>query len=192
MTDMRIRVARLGDAAAVAKVYVETWRSAYAGLVPNKVLTGMSEARQRRQWKAQIASGDTVMVADHPDRGVVGVGSCGVCRDWRFAGSGEIYTLYVTPDWQDQGHGRDLLTAMLRAMRSAGFDGAVLWVLAGNPSRFFYEAMGGRQVASRSEKLWGTELPEFAYEWRPLPQPLLLGRSKTAHGDDTIPHGGGS
>ena len=77
MTDMRIRVARLGDAAAVAKVYVETWRSAYAGLVPNKVLTGMSEARQRRQWKAQIASGDTVMVADHPDRGVVGVGPDG-------------------------------------------------------------------------------------------------------------------
>lgn len=49
MTDMRIRVARLDDAAAVAEVYVETWRSAYAGLLPDKVLTGMSESRQRRQ-----------------------------------------------------------------------------------------------------------------------------------------------
>ena len=185
MSDMRIRVARIGDAAAIARVYVQTWRSAYAGLVPDNVLTGMSESRQRRVWKAQIASGDTVMVADHPAHGIVGFGSCGVCRDWRFAGSGEIYTLYVDPDWQDQGHGRDLLTAMLRAMRSAGFDGAVLWVLAGNQSRFFYEAMGGRQVASRAEKLWGATLPEYAYEWRPLPQPLLLGRSKTAHDDSS-------
>lgn len=187
MTDMRIRVARLDDAAAVAEVYVETWRSAYAGLLPDKVLTGMSESRQRRQWKAQIASGDTVMVAEHPVHGIVGMGSCGVCRDWRFAGSGEIYTLYVLPDWQDQGHGRDLLTAMLRAMRSAGFDGGVLWVLAENPSRFFYEAMGGRRVATRKERLWGALLPEVAYEWRPLPQPLLLGRTRD---DDPIHDGG--
>ena len=189
---MGIRVARLADAAAIARVYVETWRSAYAGLVPDKVLASMSQSRQRRQWKSQIAGGDTVMVADHPDHGIVGVGSCGTCRDWRFAGAGEVYTLYVSPDWQELGHGRDLLSAMLRAMRSAGFDAAVLWVLAGNPSRFFYEAMDGKRVAVRKERLWGTQLPEIAYEWRPLLQPLLLGQSKSVQRDGTPRHGGGS
>ena len=94
------------------------------------------------------------------------------------------------PDWQDQGHGRDLLTAILRAMRSAGFNGAVLWVLARNQSRFFYEAMGGRQVAQRDEQLWQTSLPELAYGWRSLPQPLLLGRS--AYDGDTFHDGSGS
>lgn len=192
MTDMRIRVARAGDAAVIASVYVETWRSTYAGLVPDRVLARMSEDRQRRHWMAQIAGSDTVMVADHPEKGIVGVGSCGLCRDWRFAGAGEIYTLYVTPDWQDQGHGRELLASMLRAMRSAGFDAAILWVLAGNPSRFFYEAMGGKQVATREERLWGAKLPEIAYEWRPLPRPLLLGRSRRVSDDDSIPGGGGS
>lgn len=192
MSEMRIRVARLSDATAIARVYVETWRSAYAGLVPDRVLTGMSMSRQRRQWKAQIASGDTVMVADHPDHGVVGVGSCGVCRDWRFAGAAEIYTLYVAPDWQDKGHGRELLAAMLRAMRGAGFETALLWVLADNHSRFFYEAMGGKRVAVRKERLWGAVLPEVAYEWRPLPQPLLLGRSRTGQDDGSLHHGGGS
>ena len=177
------------DASAIARVYVETWRSAYAGLLPDHVLAGMSEAKQRRHWRAQIASGDTVMVVDHPANGVVGVGSCGVCRDWRFAGSGEIFTLYVAPDWQDQGHGRDLLAAMLRAMRSAGFDAAVLWVLARNPSRFFYEAVGGKRVATRDERLWGTVLPEYAYEWRPLPTPLLLGRSRTTQDDGSFRSG---
>ncbi len=179
---MRIRVARAGDVAAIASVYVETWRSAYAGLVPDTVLAKMSEDRQRRHWTAQVAGGDTVMVAEHPNHGVVGMGSCGLCRDWRFAGAGEIYTLYVLPDWQEQGHGRDLLTAMLRAMRTAGFEAAVLWVLAGNPSRFFYEAMGGKRVAERNERLWGTTLPELAYEWRPLPRPILLGRSSEGNG----------
>jgi len=189
---MRIRVARLADAAAIAKVYVETWRSAYAGLVPDKVLARMSASRQRRQWKSQIAGGDTVMVAEHPEQGIVGVGSCGVCRDWRFAGAGEIYTLYVAPDWQEQGHGRELLAAMLRAMRSAGFEAAVLWVLEGNPSRFFYEAMGGKRVALRNERIWGAVLPEVAYEWRPLPRPLLLGKSNTGQDDGSFHRGGGS
>lgn len=189
---MRIRVARVGDAAAIALVYIESWRSAYAGLVPDAVLTGMSLSKQRRRWVSQIASGDTVMVADHPTHGIVGVGSCGLCRDVRFAGSGEIYTLYLLPDWQDQGYGRELLAAMLRAMRSAGFDAAVLWVLARNPSRFFYEAMGGERVAEREEQLWGTMLPEIAYEWRPLPQPLLLGRPSSAEDDGAMQSGGDS
>ena len=189
MNEMLIRGARPDDAAAIAKVFVETWRSAYAGLVPDDVLTGMAEPRQRRQWKTQIASSNTVMVADHPDYGIVGIGSCGSCRELRFAGYGEVYTLYVLPDWQDQGHGKALLTAMLRVMCSAGFDAAVLWVLAGNPSRFFYEAMGGKHVAHRKERLWQTVLPELAYEWRPLPQPLLLGWSTPD--EDQILDGGG-
>lgn len=132
------------------------------------------------------------MVAEHPAHGVVGVGSCGLCRDPRFAGCGEIYTLYLSPDWQNQGHGRTLLESMLRAMRGAGFDAAVLWVLAKNPSRFFYEAMGGARAAEREEVLWGTALPEIAYEWRPLPRPLLLGRSRTAEGGGSLQTGGGS
>ena len=190
MSEMRIRLARLDDAATIAKVYVETWRSAYAGLAPDDVLIGMSASRQLRQWKAQIVSDDTVMVAEHPKYGIIGIGSFGLCRDWQFAGSGEIYTLYILPDWQDQGHGRDLLTAILYAMRSAGFDGAVLWVLARNQSRFFYEAMGGRQVAQRNEHLWQTSLPELAYRWRSLPQRLLLGRS--VHNGNTFHDGSGS
>lgn len=190
MSEMRIRTARPDDAGAIAQVYVETWRNAYAGLVPNEVLVGMAEPRQRRQWKTQISSGDMVLVADHPDYGIVGMGSCGPCREKRFVGSGEIYTLYVLPEWQEEGHGKDLLTAMLRVLCSSGFDGAVLWVLSSNPSRFFYEAMGGQQVAQREEYLWQTVLHELAYEWRPLPQPLLLGRSISD--EDSFHDGGGS
>jgi ribosomal protein S18 acetylase RimI-like enzyme len=189
---MRIRVARDGDAAPIASVYIETWRMAYAGLIPDSVLVEMSETRQRRHWTAQIAGGDTVMVADHPAHGIVGMGSCGLCRDWRFAGAGEIYTLYVLPEWQDQGHGRELLNAMLRAMRAAGFDTAVLWVLERNPSRFFYEAMGGKRVAVRDERIWNTVLPEIAYQWRPLPEPLLLGRPNSVRDDGSFHGGGGS
>ncbi len=46
-----IRRADADDAAAIARVYVETWRSAYPGMLPDRVLIGMSVARQQAAWR---------------------------------------------------------------------------------------------------------------------------------------------
>ena len=54
------------------------------------------------------------------------------------------------------------------ALRSAGVSDAYLWVLAGNPSRFFYESMGGTRIAERQESFAGTLLDEIAYGWTDL------------------------
>ncbi len=45
-----IRQARLGDARAIGGIEVETWRSTYAGMLPDRVLLGMSEQRQTASW----------------------------------------------------------------------------------------------------------------------------------------------
>ena len=42
----------------------------------------------------------------------------------------------------------------------------LLWVLASNPARQFYEAMGGRVVGVKSERFGDTILKEIAYGWR--------------------------
>src|SRR6185437_16766733 len=41
-----IRQARLQDARAIGRIEVETWRASYAGMLPDRVLLGMSEQRQ--------------------------------------------------------------------------------------------------------------------------------------------------
>jgi len=172
----RIRSAGRGDAAAIARIHIETWRSAYAGMLPDRVLVDMSRAVQQRSWArqiaAQIAGDDTVMVALDSEYGaeggVIGFGSCGPNRDRRFAYAGEVYTLYVLPDFQGRGHGRALLAALFGALRGRSLNSALIWVLADNPSRFFYEAMGGARSAVRIERLWGTALREAAYGWRDL------------------------
>jgi L-amino acid N-acyltransferase YncA len=176
-----IRKARSGDAAAIAAVYVEAWRMAYAGILPDRVLIRMSEAQQQRLWAHQIGRLDTVLVAVTPHDGIVGVASGGRCRDRIFAGAGEVFTLYVAPDHQGKGYGKALLTGMLNALHGAGHDTAVLWVLADNHSRFFYEAMGGVRAAERHERLWGVTLREIAYRWRPLPPTAARGRFGANH-----------
>ncbi len=43
---MKIREARLSDAAAIARVSIDTWRSAFQNIVPHSVLDGLSYEQQ--------------------------------------------------------------------------------------------------------------------------------------------------
>ncbi|HLI12365.1 MAG TPA: GNAT family N-acetyltransferase [Alphaproteobacteria bacterium] len=168
-----VRQGYLSDADAVAKVYVETWRTTYAGLLPDRVLTGMRQENHRARWLSVLQrSGETVLVAEEGKSGVVGFVSFGPVRDGVPGYDAEIYTLYVAPDYQNRGIGNRLLRSAFRRMAERGLHGVMLWVLARNPSRFFYEAVGGIKMAQRRERLWGVVLPEIAYGWPDLTRAL--------------------
>jgi ribosomal protein S18 acetylase RimI-like enzyme len=163
-----IRAANATDAGAIAQVYIETWRNTYAGTLPDRVLVGMSQQRQRKSWESAIhGRRETVMVAERMGQ-VVGVGSCGPSRGHNFGYAGEVYTLYVLPDYQNQGIGRRLTVRLFQDLLERGRGSALIWVLAANPSRFFYENMGGKRIGEREEMLWGERLREIAYGWKNL------------------------
>ena len=166
----RIRSARVGDGLGVAHVYVETWRSIYAGAIPDTVLTRMSVPHTAKAWDRDIAtsrSGRRVHVAVGGSGAIIGFVGYGPAR-LAMGYAAEIFTLYVLDDHQGQGIGRALLHESFRALLRRGMDSAMLWVLAENPSRFFYEAMGAHRFAERDERLWGTVLHEAAYGWKDL------------------------
>jgi ribosomal protein S18 acetylase RimI-like enzyme len=171
MSDLVVlRPALPRDADAIARVHVETWQSTYAGLVPADYLARMSVARSSPQWHraaAQAEKGNDLMVAE-VDGEVVAFVSFGPTRTPQMAFSGEVYALYVGIDWQGQGLGRRLLATALAALRKEGHRSAMVWVLAANPARFFYEAMGGQRAGERVEGFAGTDLEELAYGWPDL------------------------
>jgi ribosomal protein S18 acetylase RimI-like enzyme len=182
---VRIRRGTPKDAAAIGRVHVETWRSAYAGLLPDAMLARMSDVRQTAWWSRALgdpAEQRGIFVADDEEMGVVGFGSCGAVReipeglDGTEQRVGEVFTLYVESDFQDQGLGRRLLDAMFRQLHADGFDTAILWMLAANPTRFFYEGLGGAVVGHRIDRMSGTEVEEVAYAWRDLEAPLIRRR----------------
>ena len=182
-----IRPARLADAAGIAAIHVETWQSAYAGIIGDDYLVGLKDRATVRSWRRELLSshsGHQVLaaVARDPASGVsqiVGFGSCGRRRSVALPYGGEIYTLYVSSDWQGRGLGRRLLTGLFRRLVLSDRRSAFLWVLSANPSRWFYEAMAGRPVAERRERFAGSLLEETAYAWPDLeswlaaqPEPL--------------------
>lgn len=177
----RIEPATETDCDAMARVYVEAWRHAYPGILPDATLTRMTPSRSVAEWRWVIRHRGDVQPAfvARDDRGnVVGLASAGLSRSrdrppgGEFESStidspvGEVFTLYVAPDHQELGIGRRLLAAGLGALSGRRCQRAFLWVLRDNPARFFYERMGGQPVAERTQVLWGRTVPMIAYGWR--------------------------
>jgi ribosomal protein S18 acetylase RimI-like enzyme len=169
MSKITIRPARQGDACGIARLDVETWRATYAGVLSTAYLVGLSERRREAGWRGVILREPRdVRVAVGSNGAILGFGSCGPHRGDR-AFTGEVFTLYVAPDWQNQGIGRRLLIALFRRLVAAGRQSAILWVLRENPSRFFYERLGAHQVNRKPIAVGGTTIEAIAYGWRDLP-----------------------
>jgi ribosomal protein S18 acetylase RimI-like enzyme len=164
-----IRTAAPEDADAIAEIEVETWQSAYAGMLPDPMLLGMDRQRRGRSWGRTVAhERGRCLVAAEDDR-ILGFGSFGPQRLAAFPHAGEVFTLYVEPDRQNQGIGRLLLTQMFDLLRQGGVNSALVWVLCSNPARFFYERMGGKLMATRAIPVWrGQSVDAAGYGWPDL------------------------
>ena len=174
-----VRRARLADAAAIGAVHVAAWRSAYPGILPDPYLSRLSPMRQARHYEAAIAGGASVIVAA-PDSGsprLVGFTTAGRARVSGL-GDGEIETLYVLDDWRDLGVGRALLRAAAKDLAAHGCRSAFLWVLRDNPSRFFYQHLGGQPTAQGDTVVAGTQVPQVAYSWDPIDRLLAASPAK--------------
>ncbi len=178
-TEVEIREATAMDGLAIARIQIETWRASYAGILPKEYLIDLSLDERGSWWREAIGrkrEGET-LVAELPGGGpIVGFGSCGPPRNKRAPAQGEVYTLYVDLDWQNQGIGRQLLASLFEELVLQGCSSAVIQVLAENPARYFYEAMGGEVVAEGHDYFAGARLAILAYGWRDLQEWLAQAR----------------
>jgi L-amino acid N-acyltransferase YncA len=166
---MLIREARVADAPHIARVHVDSWRTTYAGIVPDEFLTKMSydnyEARWHG-WMAQPGGEEGFYVAELQSGRIVGFASGGPRIGEGYPEyEGELYAAYLLREHQRKGLGRRLLAAVARGLAAQGKSSMLAWVLAENPSRRFYEAMGGKLLGSQEIEIGGVTLEEIAYGW---------------------------
>ena len=176
-----IRRARTTDAIAIAAVHVAAWRSTYPGILPDAFLARLSVPRQAAHYDHAIRSGAGVFVAAAsgldvpPGSGprVIGFTTAGRARTGseiagRRLAEGEIETLYVLDDWRDRGIGRRLLRAAAAHLAETGCRSAFVWVLRDNPSRWFYERLGGKPAAEAKVPFAGQDVVQTAFVWDPI------------------------
>ena len=160
-------------------MHVAAWRSTYPGILPEDYLARLSVTRQAAHYARQIRAGEGVYVAIASGRDVpgasaprlVGYTTVGRARTQLPGGTpadGEIETLYVLDDWRECGIGRRLIRTGAAHLAAAGSRSAFLWVLTGNPNRWFYQRLGGKPVASAHTRVAGIAVPQTAYSWDPI------------------------
>jgi len=165
---MQIREATMADVAAIARVHVESWRTTYKGLLPDDYLANLTYEQREPRWREILSKPvghSLVYVAEDNAGNVVGFASGGPERSRDPVYTGEVYAIYLLERWQGQGIGRQLTITLVTQLIQRGFTSLLIWVLADNTSRQFYEALGGQQVRERLEMTGGVELMDVAYGW---------------------------
>jgi GNAT superfamily N-acetyltransferase len=170
---MRIREADLTDVAAIAKVHVASWRTTYRGIVPDEHLDRLSHEWSERALRNLLSAGCTrfVYIAEDAGGKVVGFACGGPERGGDAVYKGELYGIYLLEEYQRKGIGRRLTATVAGRLLEEGFESMLVWVLADNPSRPFYEALGGEQLYEEQTIIEGVTLVKVAYGWQDI-QPL--------------------
>ena len=164
--EIRIRQAVDSDARGIARVHVDSWRSTYAGIVPSEHLAALDYDRREANWHRLLADRRQVaFVAEDRHGRIIGFVSGGPERNHDNAYPGELYAVYLLASCQGRGLGRRLVAALAEWFLSRGWQSMLLWVLEDNPSRGFYEALGGVRIKQETVAIGGTELAEVAYGW---------------------------
>lgn len=159
---IEIRPAEVPDAASLAAVHEASWREAYAGILPYRALNSFISRRNTAWWVRTVRHAG-VLVLEAGDE-VVGYATYGRNRTGALPQGGEIFELYLLPEYQGLGFGRRLFRAALQRLELIGAKGAIVWSIEDNDRAMdFYKAIGGKDVAEGTERFDGKVLNKVAF-----------------------------
>lgn len=165
---LRVQEMTEADIDAVSAIRVRGWQAAYASIVPQPYLDGMTiedDARERRSRFRQSPGRLLNLVAFDDHAGAVGWACLGPCRGDVPSGTGEVYALYIRPDLTGNGFGTFLINTLHSHATEQRFDTLMLWVLEDNlRARRFYESLGyTADGATQCDTYGNTVLSELRY-----------------------------
>ena len=144
MSGVTIRDAGPDDAAGIAHVHVEGWRTTYRGLFPDAYLDGLDEAGRAAYWRRGLPAGEgrhTLVAVDGDE--LAGFASGGPARG-KHGFEAEVYAIYLLAERRRQGLGGRLMARMFARFRDDERKSAHLWVHVGNVAgEAFYRKLGG-------------------------------------------------
>ena len=160
-----IRPARIEDASRIAYVQVESWKTTYAGVVPDAYLASLTVESRADSWRKQFDGGTNVILVAEDKSGLFGFVSGGALRDSIPGYDAELYAIDLLKQRQREGVGRTLVRGLAEALHGKDFRSLIAWVLARNPSLGFYRRLAGTPVLTKQIEIGGVKLTEIALGW---------------------------
>ena len=145
--EISVRNAQLDDAPALARIFRDSWRLAYAGIIPAMHLEHEILRRDPGWWRRAIRSESNLLILTHGE-------------------TVEIYELYLAPVYQGIGLGEYLFEACRATLDDLGLPHLVVWALADNETaRAFYRRCGGKPARRSCVRLGKAIGIRVAFEW---------------------------
>lgn len=179
---IRIRPARLEDAPDLARIQVDSYRSAYAGILPEDYLDQFSLDDQERDWIEMLGpkGSDGILIAEDGDSRLSGYAVGRAPASYPQPYDCELVSLHVRRDAHRRGIGRALVSATAEQLATRGCQALVLWVLEANPARGFYERLGAARLEGRKPMI---NAYEIAYGWPDIRSITAPGRLAVEPGE---------
>ena len=153
-----IRNASIEDAAGIAKVHVDSWRTTYQGIVSDKFL---SDLNYESRTEGAIKRIQNPLISNS-----VGFADVGPCREKNLKVEAELYAIYLLKEYQGKGIGRMLFHAASDQIRTRKFKDFFVSVLSSNiDSVRFYQKMGGKLIGHDHVDIDGVRHKTDSYHW---------------------------
>lgn len=163
---LTIRNASIEDCPSLAKTQVDSYQNSYAGLLPPNYLSHFTYEEQEQDWIELLQSGTSdILLVAVSEENVLGYVLARAKRDIFPGYDAEIIALHVQKPSQKQGVGTALLSTIVKELIDLNCKSLMLWTLKGNPTRQWYEKLGGALLAEKSDQIDDWIVNEVAYGW---------------------------
>jgi GNAT superfamily N-acetyltransferase len=155
-----IRSAKVSDASSIAKVIVDTWQSAYSGIIDPAYPASLSKEKYSVIFQRLIREETEWIFVYETEKSILGFISG---KEHKGNYDSEVKGLYVLPSYQGKGIGFSLLCYAKEYLKSSGCSNFILWTLYGAQNNGFYEANGGVGLERKKLKIGPKEYPAIGY-----------------------------
>ena len=151
--NIQVRPATVRDAKTIAEIHVNTWHTAYAGLVADDYLKGLSVEKKQAEWLDSIKFGEPQVIVALDGNAIVGFAGYDRTRDPKTKPTtGEIWAMYVASDYWGEGAGLALWDGCREGLVEEGCLEVTLWCMLRNERALrFYELAGFKREMSTAK-----------------------------------------
>ena len=137
---IKIRKATNKDIDSLAKIHILAWQETYKGILKRDGLNNLKVIDKKKVWEKVIKDINTLTLVAILNDDIVGFISGGNARFCKDKFKIEIYSIYLLRKYHSRGIGKTLYSSFCSCFKG---EKILLWVLDKNPSKKFYENLGG-------------------------------------------------
>ncbi|GAB0175277.1 MAG: GNAT family N-acetyltransferase [Candidatus Altimarinota bacterium] len=164
--DTGIRKGNPNDAENIAKVHIESWKTTYKGIIDAQYLDDLSLEDKIVKWENILQDKDIVVYVAEKNNTIIGFIALEKLKKEIHGHDGLISSLYILEQYQRMNIGNRLFKEAMEYLKILQCKKILVWVLKENPSKHFYEKMGGVFLIEEEMKIGINKYIECAYSWR--------------------------